>query len=581
MRSSAKTRILVVGTLFGLVFTSFSAKLVDLQVAKHEEFAAKAAHTHSTRIVLHARRGRILDRNGELLASNLPVRNVIIDASHVSDSDAISSITARHLGIDRDEIVRKIDTGRKYIVIKREVPEKTAMALRDELRSKKLRGVTLEKDTVRIYPNGRTLCHVLGFLDHEGKGIEGIERTMEQDLAGMDGQRHITHDRKEREIMLYRGLEVEPVHGADVRLTIDMGLQAIVEDEIDKAWKELEPEKISVIIEDPHTGEILAMANRPDFDPNDHGKYPQKNKKNRAVIDVFEPGSTFKIVVAAAALNEGKVDAGSTIYCENGRFAYGGRILRDHRPHGNLDLRTVMIKSSNIGCAKMALMLGDELFHDYVRRFGFGERLGIELPGELRGLVSHPTRWDKLTITRMPMGQAVAATPLQITSAMSVIANGGKLVQPRIVKAVEHGNGMPDDVRETRVIREVVPREVAAQVGEALVGVTADGGTATYARVNGFQVAGKTGTAQKASPNGGYAKGQYVVSFAGYMPADEPRFTCLVLVDDADRPSHLNYGGLVAAPIFASIAERAARHMDLTPTLPAIPLQATADTNGE
>jgi cell division protein FtsI (penicillin-binding protein 3) len=581
MRASGKTRILVVGTLFGLIFTSFSAKLVDIQVAKHEDFSAKAANKHSTRIVLHARRGRILDRNGELLASNLPVRNVIIDASHVTDADAVASITARHLGLEKDEILRKIETGRKYIVIKRKIPEETGIALRRDLREQKLRGVTLERDTVRVYPNGQTLCHVLGFLDHEGKGIQGIERTLDNDLAGMDGHRHITYDRKGREIMLYRGLEVQPVHGADVRLTIDMGLQAIVEDELDKAWEDLTPEKITVVLKDPRTGEILAMANRPNFDPNEHGKFPQENKKNRAVIDMFEPGSTFKIVVAAAALNEGKVDSETTIFCENGRFAYGGRILRDHRPHGDLDLRTVMIKSSNIGCAKMALMLGDELFHDYVRRFGFGERLGIELPGEIRGMVNHPTRWDKLTITRMPMGQAVAATPLQIVSAMSVIANGGDLVQPRLVKSVEPGNGMPTEVRETRVLRRVVPKEVAAQVGDALVGVTADGGTATYARVNGFQVAGKTGTAQKASPRGGYAPGKYVVSFAGYMPADEPRFACLVLVDDADRPSHLNYGGLVAAPIFASISERAARYLDLIPTLPAIPLQATADIAGE
>jgi cell division protein FtsI (penicillin-binding protein 3) len=231
-----------------------------------------------------------------------------------------------------------------------------------------------------------------------------------------------------------------------------------------------------------------------------------------------------------------------------------------------------MVKSSNIGCAKMALMMGGDKFHEYVRRFGFGERLGIELPGEISGLVHPPAHWDKLTITRMPMGHSVAVTPLQMAMGMSVIANGGRLMAPRIVQAIEAPEG-PAEPNAARVIREVVPEKTARFVGDSLAAVTQPGGTATFARVNGFTVAGKTGTAQKVSEKGGYAQGKYVVSFVGYMPAQDPRFVCLVMVDDAKVASNLNYGGLVAAPIFSRIAERAALHLDLVPDQPAIALQ--------
>jgi cell division protein FtsI/penicillin-binding protein 2 len=414
---------------------------------------------------------------------------------------------------------------------------------------------------------------VLGFLNHEGKAVQGIELSMNSQLSGKDGYRFIERDRTGREIVLYRGIEEDPEHGKNVRLTIDMGLQSIVEEELDAAYKDLKPETANAVLVDPKTGAILAMACRPCFNPNEPGKAQPEQMKNRAIIDMVEPGSTFKIVVASGALNEGKVDEKTTIFCENGRFAYGGRILKDHHGYGNIDVHEILVKSSNIGSAKMALMMGGDKFYEYVRRFGFGERLGIELPGEIPGLVHPPARWDKLTITRMPMGHAVAVTPLQITMGMSVIANGGHLMAPRIVQSVEKENGEIAMKKEPIVMRKVVPEKTAHFVAEALIGVTQPGGTAAFARVNGFQVAGKTGTAQKVSPHGGYAAGKYVVSFVGFMPAEDPKFVLLVMVDDAKIASNLNYGGLVAAPIFSRIAERAARHLDLTPTMPPIPLQ--------
>ncbi len=573
MKFTANTRIGIACGIAASIFTVFSARLIHLHVAKHDEYSRLAAQKHLTRQIIHAKRGMILDRNGEILAANLPVRTVFADASRMKKPEALAALVASHLDLDAKEVLEKFSTGKKYIVLKREVPEETAVALWSDMQKQKLRGIFSEQDAVRIYPNGEVLGHVLGFLNHEGKGVQGVELSMESQLTGKDGYRFIECDRTGREIVLYRGIEEEPEHGKNVRLTIDMGLQSIVEEELDAAYKDLKPETANAVLVDPKTGAILAMACRPCFNPNEPGKAQPEQMKNRAIIDMVEPGSTFKIVVASGALNEGKVDEKTTIFCENGRFAYGGRILKDHHGYGNINVHEILVKSSNIGSAKMALMMGGDKFYEYVRRFGFGERLGIELPGEIPGLVHPPARWDKLTITRMPMGHSVAVTPLQITMGMSVIANGGHLMAPRIVQSVEKENGEIAMKKEPIVMREVVPEKTAHFVAEALIGVTQPGGTAAFARVNGFQVAGKTGTAQKVSPHGGYAAGKYVVSFVGFMPAEDPKFVLLVMVDDAKIASNLNYGGLVAAPIFSRIAERAARHLDLTPTMPPIPLQ--------
>jgi cell division protein FtsI/penicillin-binding protein 2 len=573
MKFTANTRIGIACGIAASIFTVFSARLIHLHVAKHDEYSRLAAQKHLTRQIIHAKRGMILDRNGEILATNLPVRTVFADASRIKKSEALAALVASHLGLDEKEVLEKFSTVKKYIVLKREVPEETAVALWNDMQKQKLRGIFSEQDAVRIYPNGEVLGHVLGFLNHEGKAVQGVELSMESQLAGKDGYRFIERDRTGREIVLYRGIEEEPEHGKNVRLTIDMGLQSIVEEELDAAYKDLKPETANAVLVDPKTGAVLAMACRPCFNPNEPGKAQPEQMKNRSIIDMVEPGSTFKIVVASGALNEGKVDEKTTIFCENGRFAYGGRILKDHHGYGNMDVHEILVKSSNIGSAKMALMMGGDKFYEYVRRFGFGERLGIELPGEIPGLVHPPTRWDKLTITRMPMGHSIAVTPLQITMGMAVIANGGHLMAPRIVQSVEKENGEVVLKKEPTVMREVVPEKTAHYVSQALIGVTEPGGTAAFARVNGFQVAGKTGTAQKVSPHGGYAAGKYVVSFVGYMPAEDPKFVLLVMVDDAKIASNLNYGGLVAAPIFSRIAERAARHLDLTPTMPPIPLQ--------
>ena len=576
MRWTARTRTGLACAAVALIFTAYSVRLVELQVAKHQEYSQMAAEKHTMRKVLHARRGLIFDRNGELLASNLPVSTVVVDGSHVKDPVSLAKVAAPFLEMDERELRVKLSSERKYIVIRRGLAEEKAVALGKAMQDANLRGIYFEPDAVRTYPNGQMLGHVLGFLDHDGIGIQGVEMSMEKSLQGQDGYRYIEHDRTGREIMLYRGQEEPAVHGLNVRLTIDMGLQAILEEELDSAFKDLKPEMAVGIIADPNTGEILAMTNRPCFDPNHPGDGKDEQKKNRAIIDVVEPGSVFKIVVASGALNEGKVNDKTSIFCENGAFFYGGKTLRDTHSHGMLSVHDILVKSSNIGSAKMGLMMGDTKFYEYVRRFGFGERTGIELPGELPGLLSPPHRWDKLTLTRIPMGQSISVTPLQMTMGMSVIANGGRLVAPQIIRSIEGSDGSVVSNKPPRVVREVVPPKVARFVSEALTGVVGEGGTAQLAKIAGFTVAGKTGTAQKISPHGGYAPGKYVVSFVGYLPQENPRFVCLVMLDDVKVASNLNYGGLQAAPVFSRIGERAARYLDLVPGLRAEPVAPLA-----
>ena len=581
MKWTARTRTSLACVAVALIFTLYSARLVHLQVAKHNEYSRLAAEKHTMRLVIHARRGLIFDRNGELLASNLPVRTVVADGSHIKNPDAVAKIAAPFLEMAEKDLAQKISSDRKYIVLRREVSEEKAVAMKKALQDANLlQGVDLEQDAVRIYPNGQMLGHVLGFLDDKNAGAQGIEMTMESHLRGRDGYRFSEHDRTGREIMLYRGQEEQAEHGLNVRLTIDMSLQAIIEDELDSACRDNRPDMAVAILADPATGEILAMASRPCFDPNRPGDGKDEQKKNRAIVDMVEPGSTFKIVVASGALTEGTVKESTGIYCENGAFAYGGKILHDTHPYGTMNVHDILVKSSNIGSAKMGLMMGDAKYYEYVRRFGFGEKTGIELPGEIVGMVRPPHRWDKLTLTRMPMGQSVSVTPLQLTMAMSVIANGGHLMAPRIVRSVEDTDGRVIEEKPPQVVREVIPQKTARFVSNALSGVVGAGGTAQLAKVAGFTVAGKTGTAQKISPAGGYFEGKYVVSFVGYLPEEDPRFVCLVLLDNPKIASGVAYGGLVAAPIFSRIGERAARHLDLIPVLraqPAGPLAFDAD----
>jgi cell division protein FtsI/penicillin-binding protein 2 len=566
MNPNSRSRCVLVCTGFIGLFSIFSFRLIYLQAIKHDEYAGLAAEKHVYKQIIHAERGTILDANSEVLAHNIPVETVVADATHLNNRQAIVALVSHELGIPSKELAEKLNNERRYIVIKREVPAATANALREKLRAGNLRGIYFEHDATRIYPNGSMLCHVIGFTDFDHHGIQGVEASMEEYLHGQDGYRFIEHNRAGQEIVPYRGQERAPRDGYQIHLTIDLGLQNIVENEIDAAMAQYFPQKATIILMRPQTGEILAMANRPHFDLNLRSEARPDQMKNRAIIDMMEPGSTFKIVAAAAALNERKVRPDSSIFCENGLWNFGGTALHDHRSFSYLSVREILIKSSNIGAAKLGLSVGEQKFYEYIRRFGFGERTGIELPGEINGLIRSPKSWSKISITRIPMGHEIGVTPLQMTVAMATIANGGKLIMPRIVKSITTSDGKSISSLSPVVLRQVISPETAREIGDALRGVVSDSGTAAAAAVPGFTIAGKTGTAQKVDPRGGYEEGKYVVSFAGYLPAEHPEFVGLVVLDDAHTSKpELNYGGLVAGPIFSHLAEKAARYLDLEP----------------
>ena len=583
MKWNSRIRCALVCLVFIALFSGFSFRLIYLQMVKHDEYAGLAAEKHVYKQIICAERGAIFDANNEVLAHNVPVETVVADATHLNNLDAIVDLVSDELKLPARELAEKLHGDRRYIVIKREVPEVVADALREKLRSQNLRGIYLEHDATRIYPNGSMLCHVIGFTDFEHHGIQGVEASMEEYLHGQDGYRYIEHNRAGQEIVLYRGQERASRNGYQIHLTVDLHLQNIVENEIDAAMREYTPTKATIILMRPQTGEILAMANRPHFDLNLRSQAEPEQMKNRAITDMMEPGSTFKIVTAAAALNERKVRPDSMIFCENGVWNFGGAALHDHRPFADLSVKDILVKSSNIGAAKLALSVGDQKFYEYIRRFGFGERTGIELPGEISGRIRSPQFWSKISITRIPMGHEIGVTPLQMTVAMAAIANGGKLITPRIVKSIATDEGKTISSLSPVVLRQVISPQTARQIGDALRGVVSDRGTAAAAAIPGFTIAGKTGTAQKVDPKGGYEQGKYVVSFSGYVPADHPEFVGLVVLDEAHTSKpELNYGGLVAGPIFARIGEKAARYLDLQPReeiRKALPVERVALTN--
>jgi cell division protein FtsI (penicillin-binding protein 3) len=574
--SDPRSRLIVVCFAFSAIFSVFSYRLIQIQYVQHEKYVEMAAEKHKTKVVIHAARGLIYDARGEILAANIPVKTVVADASRVNDPEQFSAIAGDVLDLPSSEIAGKLATGRRYIVLKRRVSEADAAKLQERLAAAGVKGLQFEQEAVRSYPNASALCHVLGYTNFDYAGVDGVEKTMDRFLRGEDGYRRIEHDRTGKELVIFRGREQPPKNGLNLQLTIDMGLQHIVEQELEAAYAHFKPKSATAIFMRPATGEILALANRPAFDPNAVGASEVEHRRNVAIADMVEPGSTFKIVAVGAALNDKLVRPDTKIFCENGRFHYGGRVLRDHHPYGFLSVHDIIVKSSNIGSAKLALQMGEQRYYDAVRRFGFGEKSGIELPGESAGLVHPPHRWDKLTITRMPMGHSVCATALQIVTAMGAVANGGTLMRPQIVKGILDEKGKTITEFPPREVRRVLSPEAAADLRLALADVVGARGTAREAAVEHFQVAGKTGTAQRVDPNGGYAPGKYVVSFVGFLPAEAPELVGLVILDDAVTSPGMNYGGLVAAPIFSKISSRAVRYLDLQPILQAEPVKKLA-----
>ena len=513
-----------------------------------------------------------MDVSGRVLAQSMPLIEVHLDGKILAQEPKELPVIASILGVSAEWLKGQVDPENRYL----KVAEGISVETEGKLKASKLRSVITERKTARNYPNGSETAQILGYVNSMEVtpvgmarpltvevGEAGVEKSMDRYLRGVAGERRIIQDVRRREIPYFRLSDRPARDGYHVVLTVDQGIQHVVEREADALVEKYQPETLQIVVLRPSTGEILAMVSRPTFDPNQRATYESWAVKNRILADTYEPGSTFKIVTVAAALNEKVADLNSTFFCENGEMFYGGSSLKDHEDYGMLTLREVVAKSSNIGMAKLAIQLGEEKVHEYARLFGFGQKTQRgegALPGEEGGLLRPIRRWSKLSITRIPMGYEVAATNLQMALAYGAIANGGKRMEPRIIKAVVD--------RDNRVVLQFLPKvvcqaiqpEAAEKMVEALRGVVSDQGTAEGAQVPGYEVAGKTGTARKVV-QGDYAKDKYRASFIGFLPAEKPEFLVSIMVDEPKGKVY--YGGLVAGPAFKNIATQVAEQLHL------------------
>lgn len=570
----------MVSLAVAVAFSILLGRLFYLHIWEQEDLLKHVEGNRKTFNVIEAQRGNIVDTRGNLLAVTRTTYNIGVDPQAVQESDhGKLPELAKLIGKPLQELEAAFETkvrlggeNSKEARLIRWVPllKDANEATNEAVAQLNIRGIYSNESHSRAYPAGKLAAHVLGYVNKEETAVTGVERFFDYYLRGQDGWRESERDGRRREMAQFRDREVEPSNGLNIELTIDQMVQHIVETEIAKVAREYDPEGISVIVSQPSTGAILAMANYPTYDPNEFyntRKYPIASQRNRALTDAFEPGSTFKIVPAAAVLNEGIVDPTDVFQTGHARVNYKGRTLRlpsDHHHYDSLSMHDVVVKSSNRGAAHLGLLLGESRLHDYAAAFGFGEKTGFDLGGEISGTLHDTEAWDGLTITRLPMGHAVSATPMQVHSAMSVIANDGILMEPMLSKRVFDQDGR-DVIRfSPKAKRRVVSAEVAGVVSKMLADVVGENGTARRAAIENYAVAGKTGTTQKIV-DGRYSNRHHVASFSGFFPADRPQLVVTVVVDEPQLKG-VGYGGSIAAPAFRNIAEACIAYLGIRPS---------------
>ncbi len=553
-----KIRIAIVMVFFVAAFGVIFLRAFYLQVAIGGSLQERAFRQHTRTVKVPPNRGTIYDRNLEELAMSVEVDSVFAQPRNVKDAFAASKTLAPLLSVERRRLSRKMGSEANFVWLRRQVD------LNDAQRAKiqKLPGIGMHKEKRRYYPVKSLAANLVGFAGVDSDGLEGVELYYDKYLKGAQATVRAGKDARGK-LLLYEDMD-EAVRGMDVILTIDKTIQYIAEKALQKSLLSTGARSGVVIVMDPHTGEVLAMANAPTFDPNEFTRFKPGQWRNRAITDTFEPGSTIKAFLLASVVEEGLLGPNDIFFCENGKYKVADRIFHDTKEHGWLSVKNILKLSSNIGAAKMGETIGGKKYYSYLKSVGFGDRTGIELPGESRGLLRNQSRWSGVTLHTVSFGQGMSVTPLQLASAFSALANGGYLMEPRIVKRIKNSGG--DVLKETSpvVVRRAVSEETARVVTDVLTSVTEAGGTGELALPgNGFKVAGKTGTAQKPDLiKGGYAKGKYVSSFVGYLPARDPRLTILVVIDE---PVGVRVGGLIAAPVFSEIARETLAYMGVFP----------------
>ena len=484
---------------FSGCFLFLFGRLFSIQVIDRARFSALADKQHNQVLDVEARRGTIFDRYMDPLAINMEVQSVFCNPRIITNKAALAAILAGELGLEAADVEDKLQKDKAFVWIKRKIDYSTY----EKLTAMKLRGVYFRPESKRKYPNDSMAAHILGFVGMDNEGMEGLERLFDDELKGRSGKRYETRDARMRSVLRKEKISVSPRNGNNIVLTIDSVIQCIVEQELATMVEKYNAESGTVIVMEPYSGRILAMANSPGYDPNDMSSVQVENIKNSAISDVFEPGSVFKIVAASAAIEEGVITLEDTVYCENGKFSVRGRLLNDYHPYGKLSFEDVLAKSSNIGVVKTAMELGEKKFFEYIQKFGFGEKSGIDVPGEVRGISRPPKVWSRSDITTIPMGQGIAVTSLQLASAISVIANGGYLMKPYVVQEITTWEGVELKKVLPEERRRVISGKTCDKLKKALRKAVTDG-TGRLAKSKRYETCGKTGTAQMVNPLGGY-----------------------------------------------------------------------------
>lgn len=529
-----------------IAFALLITRLIFVQLGAARPLSDIASNQYRMVVALLPKRGIMYDRNLKELAITINLNSIFAEPFRVKDKGLASLELAKALNVSRDEIYTKLNQEKGFVWLARRVSPYTAYAVR----ALNIKGVDFIKEPQRVYPNGIMASHILGFTNTDNEGLEGLELKFDKSLRGTTGWRYAIRDGKQREVPAYEFREIQPIDGDDMVLTIDNIIQAFAEKELEKGYEKYHAKGGSIIVMDPWTGDILALAARPSYDPNNAKSAAPDFRRNRVICDFFEPGSSFKIITASALLEEKAVRPKDRFFCENGEYKWYSHTYHDHKPHGWLEFRDVIKYSSNIGTMKAAQKLGPDRLYKYIKKFGFGEKTGIELPGEVNGVTTHPLTWSKLSLCSISMGQEVTVTALQFACAISALANGGNLVRPRIVERIQDKTGRVIQKFEPKKPRRVISEETSKQMRAILRGVV-DSGTAELAEIDGYFPAGKTGTAQKIEPNGTYSHRKFTASFIGFVPYDNPRFVIVVVLDE---PRPIYYGGVVCTPIFKKVA---------------------------
>ena len=542
--------------IFSLAFIGMASRLFVLQIVEGPGYSKLAVAQRDRVITFPARRGAILDREGEPLAISVDLHTIWTDPEHVENPQEQANALARVLDVDVLELEQKLSCDCRFQYLARQVPPKVAQ----RVKALDQPGIYLEAEPKRYYPGRRLGSHVLGFVDIDGRGLEGVEAQYDGILQGKPGSMRLEQDPAGRELPQAEFTYERPRPGRSLFLTIDKELQYFTQATLADATRRFNAEGGTAIVMRPETGEILALANAPDFDPNNAGAFSEVERRNRAVTDVYEPGSAYKIVATSAALEEGAVTP-DTSFVVPDSFAYSDRVFNDSHPHPTekMTVAEIIHDSSNVGTIQIGLRLGGKSLDEYVRRFGFGRKTGLDFPGESPGIVLDRADWTGPTIATIPIGQGIAVTPLQMAAAYSTIANGGKWIEPKLLAATVNEDARPEASPDAAT-RRVVSRATARTMTKILTGVT-EKGTGIEAQIPGYAVAGKTGTAQKPLETGGYGK-SYIGSFAGFAPAKDPAVVVIVILDE---PNPI-WGGTTAAPTFKTITQFALRHLGVSPT---------------